>query len=237
MAFPIYLAMTGAELSAASGNPYGCGVMACCFSSRNSGIGHLPEALPDDSVLLLNDRIPYDGHEIFLIGSQLAQYCERENPKAVLLDFQRPYTPCLQELTTHLRACLSVPVVSPPSYCDNGAVFLPPVPTNKSPKKILAPWKGQEIWLELAFLGQQFSVTEAGCSITSLSSPLKNAPFYDHKAFCHYHIEESENGVLFRLHRTQEDYILFLQEAAKMGVCGAIGLFQEYSLCRAHTFK
>ena len=136
-------------------------------------------------------------------------------------------------------SALPVPVGTTPEYAQdtNSAVFLPPLPLTASLSGHLAPWQGREIWLELAFLGQQFSVTETGCSITSLSSPLKNAPFYDHKAFCHYHIEESEDGVLFRLHRTQEDYILFLQEAAKMGVCGATGLFQEYSLCRAHTFK
>lgn len=237
MVFPIYLAMTAAELSAASGNPYGCGVMTQCFSSQGSGPGYLPEALPEGSVLLLNDHVPFDGHDIFRIGSHLAQYCAQKNPRAVILDFQRSFTPDLQALTAHLNACLPVPVIPPPAYADNGPVFLPPVPTNKSPEKILAPWKGREIWLELTFLGQQFSVTETGCSITSLSYPLRDTPFYDRQALCHYRIEETDEAVLFRLHRTRDDYTLFLQEAAEMGVCGAIALFQEYSLCRAHTFK
>lgn len=237
MVFPIYLAMTVAELSAVSDNPYGCGIMAQCFSSQGSGPGYLPEVVPEDFVLLLNDHVPFDGHDIFRIGSHLAQYCRQKKPRAVILDFQRPFTPSLQELTVHLSACLSVPVIPPPAYCNDGPVFLPPVPTNKSPQKVLAPWKGREIWLEIAFLGQEFSVTEKGCSITSLSYPLRDTPLYDGQAFCHYHIEETDDAVLFRLHRTRDDHTLFLQEAAKMGVCGAIGLFQEYSLCRAHTFK
>ena len=55
-----YLAMTGVEIAAAEALPENIAYMACHFSPYGTGLTGAPEVLPKHSMLILNDRIPFN---------------------------------------------------------------------------------------------------------------------------------------------------------------------------------
>ena len=71
MALTLYLAMTAAELQNCRQIPEHIAWMACHFSPYSSGISNVPVQLPAGSVLILNDRIPPQGHDPELVARQL----------------------------------------------------------------------------------------------------------------------------------------------------------------------
>ena len=90
MALTLYLAMTCAEIQNCHSLPAHIAWMACHFSPYGNGLSNIPQQLPEDSVLILNDRIPPQGHDPKLVAAQLAQTAEKHSVARILLDFQRP---------------------------------------------------------------------------------------------------------------------------------------------------
>ena len=224
MALPLYLAMTAAEFTACSHFPKHPAWMACHFSPYGTGLCGLPPDLPENAMVILNDRIPPAGHDPEYILDQLAHI----KCGCILLDFQRPGIPETAALAKAIVDAETRPVAVTPQYGQALAcpVFLPPVPPDVPPEEYLTPWQGREIWLEAAMDSLCYSVTEQGSS----PGPLSKVPergLRDDKLACHYHIETFETKAEFSLWRTRDDLDALFHAAVSFGVTKAIGLWQE----------
>ena len=228
MAIRQYLAMTAAEMTFASSLPHNAAWMACHFSPYSTGLTNLPTSLPQESLLILNDRTPIHGHEPERIYRELEQVLHRFRCTGLLIDFQNPPTPEALALTVYLANKLDVPLAAPPEYAGEcKAVFLPPVPTDVSLEDYLKKWKDKEIWLEAALEGQNILLTKDG-AVYSLNRRQDFSCVHEEaKLHCHYSIEDTPQGILFHTWRTGEDLQRLLQEAESLGVVQSVGLYQE----------
>ena len=220
-------AMTPEEMAAVRPLPAGAAWMSCHFGG--SGIQDLPEALPPDSLLILDDSIPPDQPNPRKDLQQLTEAIGRLHCQALLLDFQRPDCAVLPELISLLERGLPCPVgISEPYGKETeGPVFLPLLPPHRSLKSWLRPWQGREIWLEVGPAPESASVTGTGTVFTAPTSPLPPCPHRHESLFCHYGIRLKEEENLFTLYRTAEDLKALTMEAESLGVTRTIGLYGE----------
>lgn len=229
MALTLYLAMTGAEMYHSSCMPEHAAWMACHFSPYSSGISNIPQQLPAESVLILNDRIPPQGHDPALVASQLAETAMRLSADRVLLDFQRPDCTQTAAIAEAVVATLPCPVGVTPVYAQKLAcpVFLSPL-LHKPLHEQLTIWAGRDIWLEAALECVQVDVTEQGSRF--YPAPLPDSPpvcHTDEALHCRYFIELDEHCARFTLWRDHDLLRSVLKEAENLGVTCAIGLYQQ----------
>lgn len=228
MIIPCYLALTAAEFSKAEVLPENCAYMACHFSCYGTGLSNIPQWLPDNSLLILNDRTPADRHDPEIIREQMQRLAEQFDPAGVLLDFQRPGVPLSQEIARILSDTLPCPVAVTLPYAQELTcpVFLSPPPLHTPLKDHIAPYEGREVWLELAVETARYIINREGCIIEATDNfPLPEPVFPEADAFCRYHIEVMEDRAEFTLQRTFED----LKSILNSGSCitRGIGLYQQ----------
>ena len=224
-----FLAMTAAEIRANPDFSSPLGWMACHFSPYGTGLSNLPDALPEGSLLILNDRTPWLGHDPEHIAAQLEACLAALSCRGLLLDFQRPGVPEVAKLSDLLFRRLGFPVgVSEPYAAElDCPVFLPPVPPHRTVEDYLAPWQGREIWLELALDAEEILVTPEGTSILPLPFSESEEGHREENLHCRYTLQLSEDSARFTLRRTREDLDALLEEAEKYGVTTSVGLWQE----------
>lgn len=230
MAIAAFLAMTAAEIRSNPVFPHKCGWMACHFSPYGTGLSNLPEALPPGSLLILNDRIPWQGHDPDRIAAQLQEVTESLSCHGLLLDFQRPDCPEATRLCETLSRQLPCPVGVSALYAEglSGPVFLPPVPLQVTLKNYLAPWQGREFWLELALNAEEILLTAEGSATAPLPfSESAEKGNREETLHCRYRLQLSEDSARFTLRRTREDLDALLEAAEPLGVTTAVGLWQE----------
>lgn len=230
MALPLYLAMTAAEISRAAALPEKTAYMACHFSSYSTGLSAIPASLPPGSMLILNDRTPVQGHDPQLIAGQLLQATQALQADSVLLDFQRPGDPLSAAVVQAVVDTLSCPVAVSEYYAEKltCAVFLSPLPLSCPLKTHLSRWQERECWLETALDSARITLTEAGSMYTPLHPPEAPAPAHREPTLhCRYRIAVTHNTAQFTLFRSPEDLAALLEEAARLGVTRAVGLYQE----------
>jgi len=230
MPLPVYLAMTAAQFQQPERLPSHPAWMACHFSCYGTGLSNCPETLPDNTLLILNDRTPVWDHDPKVIVSQLRQITERNKVPGILLDFQRQGFSQTATIAKAIAEGLSCPVAVTESYAADldCPVFLSPPPLHRPLKAYLEPWNGREIWLEAALDCQQMTVTEEGCIITPVSPCTPpDTGFTDNNLFCMYEIKVNEDEITFTLYRTPETLKALLNDAEKLGVSMAVGLYQE----------
>lgn len=228
MAIRQYLAMTAAEMTQAGSLPRHAAWMACHFSPYSTGLTNLPERLPPETLLILNDRTPIHGHEPQRILRELETVLHRCRCPGLLVDFQNP--PCQEslELAEYLARQLDAPMAISPEYSAEGrGVFLPPVPTDQKAADYLKKWAGREIWLEEALEGQNITLTGQGALFTANRRQDFDLVHADGGLHCHYSIEEQPEAVVFHTWRTREDLAQLLEEAEALGVKQTVGLYQE----------
>ena len=230
MAIRRYLAMTAAEMRTISVFPGEIAWMACHFSPYCLGISNLPRTLPPGSLLILDDITPIHGHDPQQIAGQLRERIDALRCSGLLLDFQRPDYEEAAALAKFLTQALPCPVAVSELYAADAdcPVFLPPVPPSVPLEEYISPWKGREIWLEMALGGEVITLTPGGASTTPL--PLEEScagGHGDEVLHCHYHIAVEEEQARFTLFRTQDDLKKLLEEAEELGITNAVGLFQE----------
>ena len=227
MAIPLYLAKTSWEFRQSPEQPDHLAWMACHFSPYGTGLTNLPATLPDNSLLILNDRTPVHGHDPKRIRDTVEEVIHQNNCFGILLDFQRPdcdeTTKIVEELLT-----LPCPVCVSDCYAKNWdcPVFLPPVPLNMTVEAYLACWLGREVWLEVAAECASLTATRTGCVHSSIPTA-GNFPFRDQELLCHYRIDATDESVQFILRRDKEDLNDLLIKAEERGVTKAVGLWQE----------
>lgn len=230
MAIPCYLAMTAAEYAACSVLPSHIGWMACHFSLQNNGLSNLPQQLPANALLILDDSIPMENHSIDAIVSQLTDAAQEFQIDAVLLDFQRLGIAQEKELAAGLGAALPCPVAAPAEYAvGTMPIFLPPVPLNKPIRPYISQHSGQELWLDAAPTPIRFRITSDYSICESLSSIDRALPLADTQAHCHYEIQLSDTCATFTLGRSKEDFSQWLQDAEALGITRVVGLYQEFT--------
>lgn len=232
MAIAPFLAMTAAEMFAASSLPHKIAWMACHFSPYGLGLSNLPQKLPPGSLLVVDDIIPPHGHDSVLIAKQLAQCVETLQCCGILLDFQREDSWETSALAKHLVQALPYPAVVSEPYAGNleCPVFLPPVPPSVPLETYIRPWIKREIWLELGLEGELLTLTENGCEILPLPYPdPEGNGFADETLHCHHTIKTEKKTARFTLWRSKEDMGRLLTEAEALGIAGAVGLYQELS--------
>lgn len=230
MAIDLYLAMTPGELSACLQPPDKTAWMACHFSSSGLGISILPSSLPKDSMLVLDDSTPFSGHDCAVISRELREAVEELEVQRVLLDFQRPNVPQVWELAQMLVSILPCSVGVSALYAKGLScpVFLPPLPLGQRLSDHLAPHKGQETWLDMAPGCGQYHIRFQGNQYDPLpSNAFPPGPFRDDILRCRYATSVTEDGVTFSLFRGIEEVEMLLEDAEKLGVSTAIGLYQE----------
>lgn len=230
MALPLYLAMTATELSSDAHLPEHFAWMACHFSPCSEGITNVPAAMPKGAMLILNDRMPCQGHSADLVAQQLSDAVQKLNCESVLLDFQRPPGPESMAIVKTLVGALPCSVAAFESYAKELScpVFLPPSPLHKPLAEHLAPWTGREIWLEAALCQEDTIVTSQGVSYVPQFPPDQlDGGFIEEELNCRYHMMLSENEIRFTLFDTRESMEKKLEQAGSLGVTRAVGLYQE----------
>lgn len=221
-----YFAMTPGEM--ANAVPRKKAYMACHFSPWGPGLSNGPRALPQGSMLILDDSTPAAGHDPETVLRELGALAEEFRAEAVLLDFQRTENPLQAEIAEALAEGLPCPVGIPPDYAKHGkaAVFLPPPPPDTALPDYLAPWQGREIWLEAGLTAEILTLTEQGCRREEAGEHFPEG-FADQALCCHYKITEIPEGFRFHLWRTPEDLKAMLRKAGELGVTRSVGLYQE----------
>ena len=232
-----YLALTAAEMACCDKLPANTAWMACHFSPYATGLSNLPEQLPPGSLLILNDRTPIHGHDPERIAETLQKAVTDLQLYGILLDFQEQRQPALQALTDCLVRTLPCPVAVTEAYAGTSdcIVFLAPPPINMPLAEYLAPWNGRAVWLEAAMLTQQFTVTAAGCQVKTLPTAPDRLPLSDPELHCHYGIQKTDRAMVFTMTRTKDDLLAHLQEAERLGIQLAVGLYQELGDIRSES--
>ena len=232
MAIRPFLAMTAAEIHRTLVFPPDIAWMACHFSPYGIGLSNLPQSLPPNSILIVDDITPIRGHDPKIILQQLAQCAENVSCNGILLDFQRPGIPDITRLVEILTADLPCPVGVSHLYAEPGSfpVFLPPVPPSVPPEEHFRQWPDRELWLELALDAVEIRVTENGSVFTPLPFQRNQEKGFESEDLCcHYNCQQDEDQIKFTLWRTEGDIEALLEQAEKFGVTTAVGLYQEFS--------
>lgn len=231
MPIPQYLAMTAAEVAGSTALPQPAAWMACHFSSSGNGLSNLPRWLPFDSLLILDDSIPMQGHDPQRITAELGACLEQLQCVGLLLDFQRVGEEQIRKLAEYLCETLPFPIIISDTYAGglDCGVFVSPIPPDEDMASRLAPWRGREIWLDTTREGLKILLTEEGAKVTPL--PPWERPeggFEEKRLHCHYRASLEENSAAFTLWRTAADVAAQLAEAEALGVTAAVGLYQEF---------
>ena len=230
MVLPRYLAMTGAEMSALSAYSFPIAYMGCHFSPYTQGLTNIPDSLPPDSMLILTDRMPCDGHSADLVVRQLQDAVTQLKCESVLLDFQRPPDLESSAMADKITGALSCPVAVTEGFAKGLTcpMFLSPGPLHQPLAEYLLPWQGREIWLEAALCQDEITVTESGSEFTRQFPPEGlDGGFYDETLCGHYRIKTGADRVTFTLFDTLDSLEKKLEQARSLGVNRAVGLWQE----------
>ena len=224
----VFLAMTAREMEEFL--PKRLAYMACHFSSYSNGLSNLPVQMPENSILLLDDSMPVQGHDPAQVIGQLNELIEKFCVNALLLDFQREKDPQTQQMAAAIIDNISCPTAVTPLYANDldCPVFLSPTPANEALQDYLRPWQGRDLFLELSLERLQFTVTENG-SVKTVLPPAHTHPLphRDESLHCHYETSVFPDKVVFTLQRTREDLEALAEEAYGLGVQGVVGLYQE----------
>lgn len=231
MAITLHLAMTAAEFSNCTQLPDRPAWMACHFSPYGSGLIGLPEALPADSLLILNDRIPPHRHDPALILRQLCDTVEALSCFGVLLDLQRPDCANTRDIAAVLTEGLPCPTAVSEPYARplSCPVFLNAPPLEQPLEQAVLPWQGRELWMEAALTARRIDITPHGTAVFPAEPALapEGESFADPRLFCRYIQTVKPDQASFFLYSTAETLQLQAQRAQELGVKRFVGLFQQ----------
>ena len=232
MGIPVYLAMTAAEIYSCRQLPHKLAYMACHFSAYGTGLSNLPQWLPPQAIVIINDRIPPVKHNRQQILSQLNELCRHLNPSGLLLDFQRS-DPCLDALAKLLVNELPCPIAVTELYAKDLScpVFLRPAPAYLSIAEHIRNWPGRDIWLDVAPIACSFTIDEQESRYCEDPDLHARCPFYDQKRFVRYGISQNGNNFIFSLVRDADDSLKMLSTAPPSIKC-ALGLYQQLGMYR-----
>ena len=187
MAIEPFLAMTAAEIQNCPKLPGKIAWMACHYSPYALGLSNIPSQLPENAMLIINDRTPAQDHDPALILRQVTELSDTLYYKYMLLDFQQQDSPENNAVVQVLTTGSPCPVGVSDRYAKDldCPVFVPPAPLHIPITQHLAPWQDREIWLEAALDGLQLTLTSQGCQAEPIPSPAFSGGFRDEALHCH----------------------------------------------------
>lgn len=230
MALPVYLAMTGSEFTSCCPGNYFPAWMACHFSPYSGGLSNFPPTLPQNSLLIINDLIPPNGHNKDVITKQLLQLLDYGRIQKVLLDFQRQKSEELAALTAQIIHTLPCPVGVTWQYADGNEcpILVPPIDPLVASENELKKYNDRELWLELSYSPKTVRVTGKGAVFSDGISSCASAEHQEASLHCHYKIALQSEAILFSLYRTTDDLLSLLNASQSHNVTCGIGLYQEF---------
>ena len=234
MDFTCYLAMTEAEFSCAEVLPVHPAWMACHYSCYGMGLSGLPKRLPEEALLIVNDRTPPAGHDPKIIVQQLKQLIQQHGIQQVLLDFQRDGFEESRCLAQQLVQELTVSVAVSEKYAASleCPVFLDCPPPYKALEACTEKWSGRELWLELAPEAGIAEVTKEGFLYKSKQDEDSTEfPFYDTELCCRYRTQIYDDRLLVTMKRDKEALKALCMQAQTMGIHTFVGLYQQVGPC------
>lgn len=228
MEIVLYMAMTAAEFRENSCRYPHIAWMACHFSPYGTGLSNLPATMPEGSVLMINDRTPVCGHDPERIAEQLKNGMQEWHCDGIVLDFQRSDDPQTKAIAEKIAA-LPFPVAVTPPYAEGlpCGVFLPPIPMTTLPETYLSPWKGREIWLDVATECRLIRVTAEGSREREEHGSDFPCPHTDKRLHCRYGMEAQKTHIDFHLRREKAQIESLMKEMAERGVSRFLGLYQQ----------
>ncbi len=224
-----YLAMTAAEFSHIA-HVTSPAWMSCHFSPWGTGLTNFPQALPQGSMLIVDDSTPPSNHDPLQIARQLTEHCQRLQPDCILLDFQRPRNPKTQEIANVLVTALPCPVGVSQPYAETLScpVLLECPAPGICLETVAAAYSGRELWLEIAPEGRKLVLTENGCqSLPASLDDLKSPFYYDAETSSNYDWYLESDQAVFHIQRDISCLKKLLIQADTFGVTRAVGLYQQ----------
>ncbi len=213
-----YLAVTEKEIQNASGP---VAWMACRFAKKHPGLENLPPRLPEGSLIIVDDLQPISGHSPARIRQQLESLCKTQRPTGILLDLQRRKTPQAMQMVKVLLQIQDVPVALTAEYArDCNCPVLLTAPMHIKLQQVLAPWKGQEVWLDIP-MGQ---MTLRQGKPAEETVPPQNHYQWDRFLCCGYAKTGQDT---YTLCRNRAMLPKILEEAARLGISKALVLASE----------
>lgn len=195
MSIPLFLAMTATDFSFTRKKPEQLAWMSVHFSQSNGCLSNLPPSLPPGSLIILDDQIPWNDHDLERICQCLTRLLVRDRSYGLLLDFERE--PCQETLTLAkalTQCCLGIGcrIAMPRSYLTEGAAcFCPPIPCNESWSE--KDFSGGPVWLDVTPTAVLAEISSKGVRIDpadphELNGWAKNnSVFRDPTLGCFYH--------------------------------------------------
>ena len=230
MSINCFLAMTAGEFVSGAPLPPRPAWMACHFSVYGTGLTNLPRNLPAGSMVIVNDRIPLNGHDPKQIGAQLADLEQQLDISGFLLDFQRQDCPETQRIASYLAEVLTSPVGITEGYAEGLTcpVFVSPPPLHIPPADRFSRWAGRELWLEAAIEAGTLQITSNGCRYHTLPYTPPDLPvFAAQELFSRYRTEVTSEDALFTFYRGPVELAQLIEHCKTWGITRAIGLYQQ----------
>ena len=228
MVLPLYLAMMDREMQDSPTLPPHIARMGCTFDPDGPGLLGLPEAIPPDGMLLVDDRHPVGNHDPALVAQALAETVDRLGIDGILLDFERPPTSPSLAMAACIAQALPCPVGMPPAYgaALDSPLFLSPCPPHVPMEEYLKPWHHREIWMEARMLRQTITVTPEG-TVYGIPSPADNLTggYFDNLLRCQCITKITDDNVIFTLYDTPET---LRKKWNHPTISRAIGLYQDW---------
>ena len=238
MSIPLYLAMTAADFSSCSRLPPHVAWMACHFSASGTGLSNQPNSLPPESLLILDDQIPWNGHSLEQECRETAALLQKTGAEGILLDFERPPTEetlAMAILLTRHCTAVGTAIGMPELYAQlpEAAIFLPPLPCYQTPAQALSHYGGRELWLEASGNGCRLEVGAQGTQIIPESPDLlqvestQHALFQDPGLLCQYFTEKTEEGIRINLFDIPGSLQEKLDACEEFGATRAVAPWQQ----------
>lgn len=229
MEIPWFPAITQEEIQTLSTLPPHYAWMSCHFDPIGNGISNLPKSLPPDSILILNDQIPYNEHNTEIMIQQLEECIQNWQLHGVLLDLERPVSEELKEIISIMVSSLPCPIACGKNLEIEkllSVVEMPPLLEN--PREYFQRKKGA--WLELRKQKETYSIDKNGCRLQSgeelygeISEGLKDT------ALCvNYRFTVNSENAGLGIWRDRHDRKKIIKYAIESGIDTIIGLYQEF---------
>lgn len=230
MPISIYEAVTAGDCA---GHDAHVAWMAAHFSVAGTGVSNLPRRLPPGSLLILDDRIPWQNHDAQRICQELLQAVANLACSGILLDLEREPCPQTQSFCALLCTCCqqhSIPLAMPPAYGLSlpTALFLPPLPCWPGPEAVLQPFSGRELWLDAAESGCVAEIGRTSVQISpadpaALQAQAEGQAVFWHDGLCcRYYSSRMGEQIRVALYDTRQTMAQKLDICAKLGVSVAV---------------
>lgn len=219
-----YPAMTAEEIAQMQIPPEHYAWMAAHFDPKGTGLMDLPETMPENGLLILNDEIPYSGQDGERICTALKVFSENQKIYGILLDFQRPVQAALKEIIKQIVASVPCPVAAAESYGIRGIIpFIPMPELTQPPEEYFRSRKGS--WLEVYKQAKTYRINCTGCD--AVNGKPSSRGLSDSALCVHYDTVVNADYADFTLWRDTEDHRRVLEIAQAAGIDTAVGLYQE----------